>query len=540
MSAKIIKVQQGTPEWLAHRAKHFNASDAPAMLGVSSYMTRGELLRQKATGFVPEVETATQRRFDKGHEYEAVARPWAEEIIGSELYPVVLAEEIDGLPMSASVDGIDMMDEVAWEHKTLNERLAASLDEGVIPDEYHPQMEQILMLTGAKKCLFMASAGERESMRCAWYEPNQKVRDALVRGWKQFAEDLAEYEHTEEAAPIPAGKAPETLPALRIEVTGMVTASNLDEFREQAMSLIESVNTDLQTDEDFASAEKAVKWCKDVETRLDAAKEHALSQTASIDELFRTVDAIKEEARSKRLELDKLVKARKEAIRGEIMAAGKKTLADHIARLEERIKPLRLPAYDADFAGAMKGKKTVKSLRDAVDDVLARAKIDTNQMADEIAANVKALDELAGDEYHHLFADLQQIATKPVDDFAATVKARIAEHKEAEQRRLEAERERIRAEEERKAQEKIRQEEARKARERAETAKPQKSAVAATQELYSQPDDTRAPGPSAGRPSDEQIIEVLALHYRVHESKVIEWLLDMDLQAESEKLASNF
>lgn len=38
------------------------------------------------------------------------------------------------------------------------------------------------------------------------------------------------------------------------------------------------------------------------------------------------------------------------------------------------------------------------------------------------------------------------------------------------------------------------------------------------------------------RPSDEQIIEVLSLHFRVHESKVIEWLLDMDLQAASENL----
>ena len=45
---------------------------------------------------------------------------------------------------------------------------------------------------------------------------------------------------------------------------------------------------------------------------------------------------------------------------------------------------------------------------------------------------------------------------------------------------------------------------------------------------------------SRSRPTDEQIIEVLALHYRVHESTVIEWLLQMDLSAQSEKLASNF
>jgi hypothetical protein len=43
-----------------------------------------------------------------------------------------------------------------------------------------------------------------------------------------------------------------------------------------------------------------------------------------------------------------------------------------------------------------------------------------------------------------------------------------------------------------------------------------------------------------GRPSDAEIIEALALHFRVHEFKVIEWLLDVDLDRQSRELASNF
>lgn len=38
------------------------------------------------------------------------------------------------------------------------------------------------------------------------------------------------------------------------------------------------------------------------------------------------------------------------------------------------------------------------------------------------------------------------------------------------------------------------------------------------------------------RPTDEALIEVLSLHYRVHESKVIEWLLEMDLIGASNRL----
>ncbi|MEY2686736.1 MAG: hypothetical protein RL375_934 [Pseudomonadota bacterium] len=38
------------------------------------------------------------------------------------------------------------------------------------------------------------------------------------------------------------------------------------------------------------------------------------------------------------------------------------------------------------------------------------------------------------------------------------------------------------------------------------------------------------------RPSDDDIIDVLSLHFRVHESKVIEWLLGMDLEAASARM----
>ena len=44
----------------------------------------------------------------------------------------------------------------------------------------------------------------------------------------------------------------------------------------------------------------------------------------------------------------------------------------------------------------------------------------------------------------------------------------------------------------------------------------------------------------ATRPTDDEIIDALALHFRVHESTVIEWLLDMDLEIASKHLAGEF
>src|SRR5690625_2802691 len=99
---KTISVSQGSTLWHAHRANHHNASDAPAMLGVSKYKKRSDLVREKATGVAPEIDAATQRIFDDGHRFEALARPLAEGIVGEELFPCVGVAD-DG-KLSASFD----------------------------------------------------------------------------------------------------------------------------------------------------------------------------------------------------------------------------------------------------------------------------------------------------------------------------------------------------------------------------------------------------------------------------------------------------
>ena len=448
MKTTIIAHTQGSAGWHTHRASHFNASDCAAMLGQSSYKTRSQLLHEKATGLTPEVDAQTQARFDRGHEYEAIARPWAEEIIGSELYPVVLAGEVDGLKLSASLDGLTMTEDVSFEHKTLNAALEAALADGIIPDEYHAQLEMGLMLSGAERCLFVASSGDKDAMRYAWYMPNYAFRQRILDGWKQFAADLADYK------PVPVeikhtGHAPETLPALHIEVTGMVTASNLADFKAHALAVFAGINRELVTDAQFADAEKTVKWCADIERRLDAAKQHALSQTASIDELFRTMDDIGTEARAVRLGLDRLVKARKDAIRAEIVTDGRNALGDHISALVERIGHGIVPTVAVDFAGVIKGKRTLDSMRDAVATELARAKIEANAIADRVTINLRLINEKP--ELAFLFADVVQLVFKAPDDLAAVMQNRITIHQAKEAARIEADRQRIAAEERTKA-----------------------------------------------------------------------------------------
>jgi len=404
-----LSVLQGSAEWLAVRANYKTASEAPAALGQSKHVTRNSLIHQKHTGLTSAVGSAKQALFDRGHEAEAAARPLAEAIVMDDLYPVTATRTVCGIDLLASFDGATMDEEIIFEHKLYAESLAADVRAGTLAPHYTIQMDQQLLVSGAKKCLFMTSDGTGNKMAWCWYESTQEKFDALIAGWKQFDADLSAYMlPTTMVEAVAVGHTPETLPALCIEVTGMVTASNLIDYKAHALAVFAGFNRELKTDQQFADAEKVVKWCGDVETRLTAAKQHALSQTASIDALFRAIDDISAEARRVRLEMDKLVKARKEAIRGDIVTDGVMALREHVAGLNVRLGKDYMPTVPADFGGAIKGKKTVESLRNAVATELATGKIKANEIADRIAQNLSWFQQYAKG-YEFLFPDLAKL-----------------------------------------------------------------------------------------------------------------------------------
>lgn len=446
-------LKQGTLDWAAFRATHFGASEAAAMLGLSPYATRNDLLKLKSTGLVPEVDAATQRIFDRGHETEIGGRSMAEDLIDDDLYPVVVSSG----RLSASCDGLTMDESIAFEHKQWSVKLADSLRAGILPEHHQPQAQQVMMLTRAPRLLFMCSDGTPENCVHLWVDSDPEWHDRLRNGWQQFGEDLANYQHIEHAPAIVVAPI-DDLPALTVELVGQVTSSNLALFKSAALARIESINTDLQTDEDFAVAKKTVKFLDDGEKRLVLVKQQALSQTASIDELFRTMDALREEMKAKRITLDKLVTAREASIKIEIMQAGKDALAVHIATLNKRLATVQMPPIVADFATAIKGKRNLESMRGAVDDLVAAHKIAANAQADKMQISLAMLD--AETEHKFLFHDSSALVMKESDDLALIIRSRIADHKSAEEKRLAEEREKMRKEEEAKAEAKIKAEQA--------------------------------------------------------------------------------
>lgn len=455
---QIHNLVQGSPEWDQFRLDHHGASEAAAMLGLSPKVKRNELLHMKHTGAPKEFSDWVQENIlDYGHEVEALARPIIEQQIGEDLYPVTCSADL--LPpwcsrqLSASCDGLTLTDEVAYEHKQWNEALAASVVANVLPEEHQPQCQQILMVTSAKKVIFTVSDGTRENMVSMEVFPDPEWFERIKAGWIQFEKDLAAYV----PAPIEVkavGRTPETLPALRLEVRGEVTASNLSDFKEHALAVFAGINRELTTDQHFVDAEKTYKWCGDVESRLEAAKQHALSQTESIDLLFRTIDKISAEARAVRLELEKLVTKRKVEIKEGIISKAKAAYDKHVEDLKTETGGPWIVLTPPNFAEAAKGKRSITSMQDAVDTVLANAKIAADASAKRIRANLACIKE-DGAGYEFLFADRLALISKPIDDLRLVVKIRIKDHKDAEEVKLQAERDRIAEQERVKAEVKV-------------------------------------------------------------------------------------
>lgn len=555
----IHDVVPGSQEWLDLRTQFDTASEAPAMMGVSKYMTRQELLRQKATGHTPPVDRAKQALFDRGHATEALARVIVEDMIGEELYPVVAS---DGATLLASYDGLTMDETTGFEHKLYNEDLAAQVRAGELEPHYYWQLEQQILVGGLEKVIFVCSDGTPEKFVHMEYRAVPGRAKQLMEGWQQFHKDLEAYQHVE-VLPAPVATLQPSLPAVQVRFEGALTVTdNLPAFALALREYIKQIPAKPATDQEFADAEAAVKNLEKAEKALQLAENNALAQLTNVDALRRVVAELKALSSATRLATEKLVKARKETVKLEIQQEFAKAMADHLEGLNARLGKPYMPAVPVDFATAMKSKKTLTSLRDACAQVLANGKIKASAIADAIQANMKYAQENATD-YAFLFADFKVIVLKAADDFKSLVDSRISAHKLAEERKKNEQLQReaderaaaeARAQAERDAAaQQAAQQASQPAAEQPQTAgvvssvakivATEPAAPLAVSSLGPVSTGTVRPFPTARqapakapRPADDQIIDVLSQHYRVHESKVLEWLLDMDLEAAGQRI----
>ncbi len=427
---QILKgIQQGSDAWHQHRANHFNASDAPAMMGKSIYKTRNELMKEIAIGSSSNIP---QFLADKGHEAERMARPVAEHIIGKDLYPVIGVEGI----YSASFDGLTLRQDINFEHKMLNDEIRACESIDDLHDQYKIQMTQQMGVSGASKTLFLATEwdenGDMVDSVEFWYEFDSDLWDDIKAGWAQLQQDLANYKN-KPVAENPVADSIEAFPVAMIQAKGEIVVSNLNEVLPRFDLFLSSQKTELVTDDDFANGEAVAKFSRETAKRLRLVSDQTIDQISNVSEAVRTLQNYADQFDGLGLKLEKLVKSEKEARKDAIINAAKVQWREHLDGLDSELKPVHLNIAPPDFIGAVKNKRTIESLQNAVDTVLAQGKISADAMAKVYRQNLAWANENAI-EYNFLYAnDLSAIVSKEHEDFKNLIESRISAYKAQEE-----------------------------------------------------------------------------------------------------------
>lgn len=423
MTATTHDLTQGTPAWHAHRNKHYNASEAPTIMRASPWQSYEELLFEKKTGIAREVGEQLQRVFDRGHQIEALARPILEEKLGEDLYSETVSAEIEGLPLSASLDGCTLDDETIAEIKQWNQADAAQyLETGELLPKHYWQVEQQLLVKGAKRCIFVMTDGTPDNWVEITYTPRKGRAKQLIDGWKQFHEDLQTYEPEEITALKVVAYEPPKLPAIDIQVTSAIQRSNFDAFAARAVAFLDSINTELETDQDFADAEANVKACKKAEAAIAEAKDRITAGSIEVAELVEMIDNLGERIRRTRLDLDKSVKSEKERRKYELVSAAQAELDAFAAEHEEDLHGLKLATDGENFGTAIKGLKTITSIKAKLAEALHQKQEVVRRLAIRAEENWAAIPE----GYAHLFVDWPQVGLKDPQDFINLVNSRIS------------------------------------------------------------------------------------------------------------------
>lgn len=528
MDYQIIEAPQGSEAWHQARKNCFTASEAPAALGVSKYQTRDELLAQKKTGLTKEVDASTQRLFDRGHETEALARVIAEEIIGSDLYPITAMAIDSDLPLLASMDGLTLEGDIGFEHKLLSKSLIEQIAAKKLDAHYTVQMDQQMLITGCSKILFMASDGTKENCYWLWYEAKQANFTNLISGWRVFQADLQNYVppvHVEKVV----AETVEALPVPSVVVRGEITQSNIAEITPKFDAYLESIKTELSTDQDFADAEANAKNCREMGKRIEALQENIIAQMVSVNEVNGTLENYKKAFNQVGLRLEKAVKEQKESLKTQAIMKAKQDYSDYLNTLQDDCAVVLSRELQApDFATAIKGIKTIASMHSRINDALAQGKAYAKQFADDVRTKVEFI-KASIQGYEHLI-NVPALALKDLD----FIKLHIQSVKDAEDNRKAEHEAAIKAKAEAEARAKV---EAEQRAKQLTEAQPINEATPVKAEAVTLPSQAEAVSiapqvehafaATTTQPSREQIVSLVADHYGVTHRQAQGWLNDL-------------
>ena len=177
--SQIVQLVQGSEAWQAHRRGLRNASETPAVLGLSPWVTPYQLWLLKTGRAEQAVNTAMHR----GTALEPLARHAYEVETGLVMQPLVLQ---DGL-YSASLDGMtlagDLIVEIKCPYKGAASALWQSVEGGEVPVYYAAQVQHQLMVSGAAVARFWVWDAYGRAGLLVDVLPDKAAHERIRRAW---------------------------------------------------------------------------------------------------------------------------------------------------------------------------------------------------------------------------------------------------------------------------------------------------------------------------------------------------------------------
>jgi putative phage-type endonuclease len=211
MTIKMLKMAQGSHEWLELRRSHRTASETPIVMGKSRYKAPLALAREKRGLAEPEKENIAMKH---GKKHEPIVRAAVSEKLGIDFEPAVLAVTIAGRdfvdgPYLASLDGLNAAGDTILEIKCPFSEKSKDLEEarqGKVPEAHWWQIQHQLMVSQAALCHYAVRDLDDSKLIMLQVKPEQTAFTRIREEWDIFWEAMMKCpaEELMEFQPIPA------------------------------------------------------------------------------------------------------------------------------------------------------------------------------------------------------------------------------------------------------------------------------------------------------------------------------------------------
>ena len=153
------------------------------------------------------------------------------------------------------------------------------------------------------------------------------------------------------------------MPVLLVDVTSIDVESNIDVYRDKIDDLLNEINMELNTDEDFIQAKENVKLCSTIETKIADCKSKVLEQCDQIYKIINVLNELDGKSTAKRLTISKLCKTREQEIKDGTMKAFREKARLMVESIAINM-PYELTYPVFDFGDRLKGLKTIKTFNE--------------------------------------------------------------------------------------------------------------------------------------------------------------------------------